>query len=300
MQKTAIEWTDFSCNPLKYRRKSDGKIVGACVKVSPGCANCYSEKISLRFDRGKVYNSSNMEELEPFMDQAELNQIISKQKCHGLALAGRRVFIGDMTDVFGEWVADDMLDQLFGSMAMRPDVTFQVLTKRARRMRDYFDRYRSTMLSGIKAKDLSDDCILIAPLPNVWLGVSVEDETAADERIPHLLQTPAAVRFVSYEPALRAVDFSKFMRLSDSSRLLEEQGWYVDLPGLDWIICGGESGPGKRPFDPDWARSVRDQCRMAEVPFFMKQLDKVRPIPTDLMVREFPGSELDRPSVKLK
>jgi protein gp37 len=135
---------------------------------------------------------------------------------------------------------------------------------------------------------MPDGGTLIAPLPNVWLGVSVENQAAADERILRLLQTPAAVRFVSYEPALGPVDFSAFMRNSRRFEQLAAAGWANDLPALDWIICGGESGPGKRPFDPDWARAVRDQCRDAGVPFFMKQIDKVREIPPDLMVREFP------------
>ena len=300
MQKTAIEWTDFSSNPLKYRRKSDGKVVGACVKISPGCAHCYSEKITLRFDRGKLYNSANMEELEPFLDETELVQILTREQCGGLAVEGRRVFIGDMTDVFGEWVPDDLLDSLFGSMAMRSDVTFQVLTKRAKRMREYFKSYRKTMLSTITARDIPDGGTLIAPLPNVWLGVSVEDQAAADVRIPHLLNAPAAVRFVSYEPALASVNFEpylQFMPFHDDYKMSFGHGKWR---GIDWIICGGESGPGKRPFDPAWARSVRDQCREAEVAFFMKQIDKIKSIPQDLLVREFPDNKtpLCRPKVE--
>jgi protein gp37 len=294
MQKTAIEWTDFSSNPLKYRRKSDGKIVGACVKVSPGCANCYSEKISLRFDRGKLYNSANMEELEPFLDQNELHNIIRRSTCQGLALTGRKVFIGDMTDVFGEWVADEMLDQLFGAMAMRPDVTFQVLTKRARRMREYFASYRGTMLNAIVARDLPDGGTLIAPLPNVWLGVSVENQSAADERILHLLQTPAAVRFVSAEPLLGHVDLWQSVLKAPCGYYCDESVGHIDHGRLDWVICGGESGPRKRPFDLEWARSLRDECRAQRVPFFMKQVDKVKPIPDDLLVREFPSAAVVR------
>jgi protein gp37 len=288
VQKTNIEWTDFSSNPLRYRRTSDGKIVGACVKVSLGCAHCYSEKITLRYARGKLYNAANMEELEPFLDGGELSAIANRRTCQGVALAGRRVFVGDMTDVFGEWVPDAMLDQLFGAFALRQDVTFQVLTKRALRMRLYFASYRPVLPGRIGARDMPDGGTLIAPLPNVWLGVSVENQAAADERILRLLQTPAAVRFVSYEPALGPVDFSAFMRNSRRFEQLAAAGWANDLPALDWIICGGESGPGKRPFDPDWARAVRDQCRDAGVPFFMKQIDKVREIPSDLLIREFP------------
>src|SRR5262245_8975140 len=124
MQPTSIQWTDYTSNPIKYRRKSDGKTVWGCVKVSPGCAHCYAEAIALRFDRGKVFNAANMEELEPFTDEDELRTLLTSKK-----LSGKRVFVGDMTDVFGEWIPDKMLDRLFAVFALRPDVTFQVLTK---------------------------------------------------------------------------------------------------------------------------------------------------------------------------
>lgn len=137
-------------------------------------------------------------------------------------------------------------------------------------------------------------------LPNVWLGVTVENQKRADERIPLLLQCPAAVRFVSYEPALEAVDFSNWTGGYLEGRLsgYDEAGRYMEGPlerqyipaphQLDWIIAGGETGPGARPDNADWYRSVRDQCKAAGVPFFMKQMANKAPIPDDLMVREWP------------
>ena len=274
---TGIAWTDHTWNPWR-----------GCDKVSPGCAHCYSEKITLRFDRGKFYNSANMEELEPFLDERELRLLTNSGIWQGVRVAGSKVFVGDMTDVFGEWVPDEMLDRLFAAFAVRPDVTFQVLTKRALRMQDYFAHYRTSMVNAIRVRDLPDGGMLIAPLPNVWLGVSVENQAMAEERIPHLLQTPAAVRFVSYEPALGPVDFRPFLLNGIAAKGRKYPLSCDVIRCIDWIICGGESGPGKRPFNPDWGRSVRDRCREAAVPFFMKQIDKVQPIPDDLLVREFP------------
>lgn len=131
MQRTSIEWTDFTSNPIKFRRKLDGKTVWACVKCSAGCAHCYSETIALRFNRGKLFNAANMEELVPFLDEDELRQLLTKKTCGGKQVSGSRVFIEDMSDVFGEWVPDHYLDKLLAVFALRPDVTFQLLTNRA-------------------------------------------------------------------------------------------------------------------------------------------------------------------------
>ena len=138
------------------------------------------------------------------------------------------------------------------------------------------------------------------PLPNVWLGTSVERQQEADQRIPHLLATPAAVRFISAEPLLGPVDLTRLFHDHPAhtnalkGEYRGERGWQIETDKLDWVIVGGESGPDARPMNPDWARSLRAQCEDAKTPFFMKQMSGVTknampPIPDDLMVREYPS-----------
>ena len=198
MNKTSIEWTDYSSNLIKYR-DPDGKVVHGCVKVSPGCANCYASAISKRFSGGE-FMASRQKTLTPFFDEAEAQHILRSKA------TGAKVFVGDMTDVFGEWVPDALLDQMFAVFGLRPDLTFQVLTKRPERMREYMvdpDRYTCVDEAAAAISGESGVGVITRwPLPNVWLGVSVEDQAAADDRIPELLDTPAAVRFLSCEPLL--------------------------------------------------------------------------------------------------
>jgi len=191
----------------------------------------------------------------------------------------QRVFVNSMSDLFHEALPDEAIDRVFAVMAMCERQTFQILTKRPRGMRDYFtesDRIYEIEQRMYELGGPEDATTIIRwPLPNVWLGVSVEDQATADERIPLLLQTPAAVRFVSYEPALGPVSFrwAKWddWKTPDGSRR-EVVGHLDGMRGLSWVIVGGESGPGARPFDLAWARSVLRQCREAGVPAFIKQL----------------------------
>ena len=183
----------------------------------------------------------------------------------------RRIFVDSMADLFAEGVEDAWIDRAFAVMALAHWHTFLVLTKRPERMRQYFEH--------MVALRPTPDSFCGLPLPNVWLGTSVEDQRRADERIPHLLATPAAVHFLSCEPLLGPIRFSNvpgFNRIG-----LDLSRW--------WIIVGGESGPGKRPMDLAWARSIRDQCAAAGVAFFGKQNDKVTPLPDDLLVRQWPA-----------
>jgi protein gp37 len=161
----------------------------------------------------------------------------------------RRIFIGSMTDLFHEDVTDLMRDQVLGVSLAAPQHTYMVLTKRPERMRQYF--------IGTK------------PYPNLWLGVTAENQEMADQRIPILLQTPAAMRFVSVEPCLSEVNLAGW----GSEMYLRTIGrdGSAERPGLDWVIAGGESGPGARPMHPNWPRSLRDQCQAAGAPFFFKQ-----------------------------
>jgi len=241
MNTTAIGWTDFSANPLKYRT-ADGRVVWGCAKVSPGCTNCYSEALAKRWNKGGPYNDGEMAKLTPFLAAKEVKAMLTSK-----AIAGKRVFVGDMTDVFGEWVSDALLDQLFAAFDVRRDVIWQVLTKRAGRMRDYMDDWKD------------------GPLPNVWLGVSVEDQSRADERIPFLLDTPAAVRFISAEPLLGPIDL-----MPDWFPLDQISG--VDYgAGLNWVIVGGESGPRFRSCSVEWIEGIVDSCIESSLPVFVKQ-----------------------------
>ncbi|HEX9812089.1 MAG TPA: DUF5131 family protein, partial [Burkholderiales bacterium] len=183
--------------------------------------------------------------------------------------------------LFHEDVADDFIDDVFAVMALTPRHTFQVLTKRPERMRSYLTsahgngtprrdgivKGRAWSMLGQLPKYHHEDLIRRPwPLSNVWLGISAEDQATADERIPLLLQTPAAVRFVSLEPLLGEISFVGLFAnpndWRDGTNALEE---------IDWLICGGESGPHARPSHPEWFRSLRDQCQAAGVPFFFKQ-----------------------------
>lgn len=199
----------------------------------------------------------------------------------------RRIFVCAHGDLFAEGVPDEWIDRVFAVMALAPQHTFQVLTKRAARMRDYCVARSAAITTrhylGFRL-----------PLNNVWLGVSVEDQARADERIPLLLDTPAAKRFISAEPLLGPLDLTT-IDLPDGDTYIEplagtegEEG--EQWPRLDWVIVGGESGPGARPMHLDWARSLRDQCVAAGTAFFMKQMSKKAPIPDDLLIRQFPRS----------
>ena len=267
---TGISWTDATWNPIR-----------GCSKVSAGCKNCYAEKVAARFSGpGQPYEGTVRDgrwngqiRLVPDMLSRPL-----KWRRH------RRIFVDSMSDLFHEGVPFEYVAAVFGVMAACPQHTFQVLTKRPERALEFFEWVQSeweaermapaycrtsTQTDIVRGAAILRDAnvgIKVTtepwPLPNVHLGVSVEDQATADARIPVLLQCPAAVRFVSYEPALGPVDFYG-------------PGWFVDGPegpGLDWIIVGGESGPNARPFDVAWARSTIAQCRAASVACFVKQL----------------------------
>lgn len=173
----------------------------------------------------------------------------------------QRIFVCSMGDLFHEDVQWNWLDGMFSTMYHAPQHTYLILTKRPQAAFDYFN---SPRISGSvrKTNEFLTD--------NLWLGVTVENQQAADERIPILLQIPAVKRFISIEPMLSEIKFS------------------ADFQLLDLCIVGGETGPKARPMHPDWARSVRDQCQAAGVPFFFKQMSKKEPIPEDLTIREWP------------
>lgn len=270
-QNSSIEWTDATWNPVR-----------GCVKVSPGCANCYAETFAERFRGVKGHPYEQGFDLRLVPDK--LTEPLSWKK-------PRRVFVNSMSDLFQDGVSDEYIDQVFAVMAVTPQHAYQVLTKRAERMRDYmirverdirlpsnpFPRWRSDAEEILNArKDYTTQVNADCPLPNVWLGVSVENQHFADERIPLLLQTPATVRFISAEPLLESVDLFAFIKTPIRDECLAILN-HIDsndksTAGLDWVIIGGESGHGARPFDLAWARSIVGQCKAAGVQVFVKQL----------------------------
>lgn len=251
MTSTKIEWATDTWNPIRARVRAGGRTGWHCEKVSAGCAHCYAETFNGRMlpngGTGLAYGKRQRAEVETFVDEDVLRQPLSWRK-------PRRVFVCSMTDLFGEWVTDEQIADLFAVMAKARDHVFMVLTKRAERMRAFVGEWDR----GSRSTFALLGCPL--PLPNVWLGVSVENQAQADELIPHLLQTPAAIRFVSAEPLIGELDL---------------RHWVDDFPSgsrrLDWCIVGGESGPGARPCDLKWVRSIVAQTR-GRTACFVKQL----------------------------
>jgi protein gp37 len=220
---TKIEWTDESWNP-----------VTGCVKVSPGCKHCYAERFAERFrgTPGHPFSTG----FDPTLRPERLGHPMRWR-------SPRMVFVNSMSDLFGDFVPDEYIARVFNVMRLTPQHTYQVLTKRADRMRVWARGQRW----------LGRAC-------NIWLGVSVEDEEYGLPRVEALrrtpaaarFRTPAAARFLSIEPLLAPLPF-------------------LDLTGIHWVIVGGESGPAARPMDAKWVREIRDKCRGAGVPFFFKQ-----------------------------
>ena len=279
---TKIEWADESWNPIRARNRETGRAGHFCVHVSPACEHCYAEGMQARLFGNPIrYAAQDAEKVEIFMHENALMQPLRWRR-------PRRIFVCSMTDLFYKGHSDDLIDRVFAAMALAPQHTFQVLTKRAERMRDYFqaepwDRINAeagTLEHWDKMPTLD------VPPRHIWLGVSAEDQRRAEERIPVLLETPAAVRFLSAEPLLGPINLSplhtadyKFgERLASIYALRGENAYQVpashytqDHPKLDQVIVGGESGAGARPMHPKWARDLRDQCQAAGVAYFLKQ-----------------------------
>lgn len=276
--KTGIEWTQRTWNPVR-----------GCTRISEGCRNCYAERVAARFsDPGGPFHL--------FADRSKSGskwtgkvELIESQL--NLPLRWRkpqRVFVNSMSDLFHESLADQAIDDVFRVMAKCPHITFQILTKRAERLARYPWRHwrpthgeKSICFAVLRGEQRGSD---LAYLPNVWLGVSVEDLKATDGRLPWLRRTPAAVRFISYEPALGPIATALQPFLSPAHlpgrhvKLGPLNEWIVDVDdahtmwrGIDWVIAGAESGPGARPMDEQWVRDVKNQCVAAHVPFFYKQ-----------------------------
>jgi protein gp37 len=307
---TKIEWTDATWTPIRARNLKTGKIGWHCIHKSEGCKFCYSEKLNLRLGTGLPFKPGHEKDIEIFLDEKMLTQPLRWKR-------PRMIFVCSMTDLFADFVLDEWIDRIFAVMALCPRHTFQVLTKRPERMRDYLtDEDLNNRISAALGCMLDGDWIwgagkpwrheienLIScflgeeidgednirhrddpmPLPNIWFGTSCEDQPTANERVPLLLKTPAAVRWVSAEPLLGEISFRSmavsekkpsgyYDLMNGSPGLFDFQSRRVlDVPGLDWVVVGGESGPHARPMNPQWAREIRDECASAKVAFLYKQ-----------------------------
>lgn len=264
---SSIEWTDATWNPL----------VG-CSRVSSGCANCYAERF---MHRGLHHKGLTRATSRGPVWTGEVRLV---EKALDLPLRWRkprRVFVNSLSDLFHESVPDEWIDRVFAVMALAPRHTFQVLTKRAERMRDYLtalnvrERIDEAALLGVGLSNRLDPTAFLPwPLPNVHLGVSAENQETFDARVADLSRTPAALKFLSLEPLLGPIDMQG----------PGKGGWMPDYPSrpgwdprgcrsfIGWVIVGGESGPSARPCNVEWIRDVVRQCREGVVPVFVKQL----------------------------
>ena len=257
--QSSIEWTDRTWNP-----------VTGCTKVSAGCKNCYAETIAKRFWKGRKFTNVRCHE-----DRID-DPLKWRKPC--------RIFVNSMSDLFHEDVPYDFIVRVLDVMHEARRHTFQVLTKRSQRMIEVMRAYTCAAPQNLP--------------PNLWLGVSVENQAAADERIPILLKAPAAVRFLSCEPILGELHLSQWLE-SELDRYCRDDCFGIPVNAnrakVDWVIVGGESGPGARPCDVEWIRSIVKQCKAAGIPVFVKQLGAniIAGNPCD-PIDQFPNDALPR------
>lgn len=289
-----IEWTGKTWNP-----------VAGCKEVSPGCANCYAVTSAYRNERMGQDKYRGLTVLQANGKRSWTGDVRCVPAALDVPLKRRTpttYFVNSMSDLFHENVPFEFIDQVFAVMALCPQHTFQILTKRPARMAEYLESFNDEsgcasesrhenfndlardfwLNSGREEGDeLADLLCYTWPLPNVWLGTSVEDQKRADERIPHLLRCPAAVRFLSCEPLLGPVNLTALDNGNDEvfDVLRNEittpwRDTFVtsDCKPVDWVIVGGESGPGARTCNLDWLHAIVNDCRDAGVPVFVKQL----------------------------
>ncbi len=321
-ERTKIEWTDASWSPIRARNIKTGKVGWYCEHATTGCEFCYAESMNKRLGTGLPFKPGHRKDVELFLDDTMLLAPLRWKK-------PRMIFVCSMTDLFADFVTDEWIDKVFAVMAMTQprciegiSHTYQILTKRPDRMLSYLSKERVALSRRwarasldcglIRRRDCGDLDRTMAffesltsnsedglgwPLPNVWLGVSTERQEEADERIPHLLQTPAAVRFISAEPLLGPIDLTAieapdkvegerwtFDALTNGDYYTQHSETMLGEPrsssgdgpyrehALDWVIVGGESGPNARPMQMEWAMALVDLCAGAEVACFVKQL----------------------------
>ncbi|MGB8686067.1 MAG: DUF5131 family protein [Microcoleus sp.] len=252
-----IEWTDITSNPIHLIREDGSNGGHWCRKVSAGCSRCYAEEQNqsnyFKFASKLPYTGKVPQNL--IFDEKVMKKLIDMR-------SPKKIFLCSMTDLFGEWVPDEWIDKAFAYMAIAKQHTFQILTKRPERMKEYitdphtpFRVARQIDCVNVVLTSESIQLPIEWPLKNCWKGVSVENQKAANDRIPLLLATPASVRFLSCEPLLESIDIYDELR-----------------SGINWAIIGGESGSGARPCDVNWIRSIVKQCQLTNVSVFVKQL----------------------------
>lgn len=261
-ERSKIEWTDHTFNPW----------VG-CTKVSPACDHCYAEGWAKRTGQSALWSGERRR-----TSPTNWKQPLAWNRKAAAAGVRAKVFCASLADTFDNQVPAEWRHDLWKLIGGTPHLDWLLLTKRPQNIA----KMLPTKAIGAPAWG--------GGWTNVWLGTTAENQTEADRRIPHLMAIPAAMRFLSVEPLLGPVDLTA--RTWVECNIPEYGGkgheFIPMIRSLDWVIVGGESGPGARPMDPDWARSLRDQCRDAGVAFFMKQMAKKSPIPADLLVREWP------------
>ncbi|MBL8911628.1 MAG: DUF5131 family protein [Archangium sp.] len=270
-----IAWTEQTWNPVR-----------GCTRISEGCRNCYAEVVAGRFsDKGLAYEGLAKRTAAGPRWTGVL-QVVDKHMSDPIRWRRpRRIFVNSMSDLFHEKLEFEVIARVFAVMYLSPHHTFQVLTKRADRMRDFLNHPRTyaavlnaarefrAQWPALQGIGISDPTRF--PHRNVWLGVSVEDQKAAEKRIPALLGTPAAVRWLSVEPQIGAVDLRPWLTWERFVATTEASGqWSIDTARkpLDWVVIGGESGDAPRPFHVEWARELIAQCQGAGTKVFMKQL----------------------------
>jgi protein gp37 len=272
MGKSSIEWTatfhpdgrvtpGYSVNPIIAFNIETGKRGWFCTHASEGCRHCYAEAINRRFGNGLAYTAQNLSKVRFELKTNELESVLRKKE-------PAKIFTCDMTDIFHEAISDDILNRLFTILESQDRHIIQILTKRAERAAKYLGwRWGEGRI----------------PKRNIWIGVSCEDQKTANERIPQLLQTPAAVRFISAEPLLGPIDLRHVKDPNPAIELpgealtfnaLSRKGGIAlhDGAGLDWVIVGGESGPSARACNLNHVRSIVEQCKAASVAVFVKQV----------------------------
>lgn len=293
MTKTKIEWADAVWNP-----------VTGCTKISEGCDNCYAEKMVDRLQKIPATQNKYQNGFKVTCHKNELAKPLSWKK-------RRKIFVCSMGDLFHDDVPFKFIAQIYGIMSMCPQHTFMLLTKRPDRALKFYQwceekeqelykcpadqniylEYLPGEIVGPYTEKYGDNFPDEIPLNNIWLGVTAENQARADERIPILLQIPAAVRFVSVEPMLGPLTIRSWCpvcraflidSMSPTCGTCHSSTFHVD-----WVICGGESGPNARPMHPDWVKSLRNQCKAANVPFFFKQWGEWKPISVGENVPQF-------------
>jgi protein gp37 len=330
--RSKIEWCDASWTPVRARHRETKKVGWHCEHASPGCLRCYAEAFNLVRGTGLPFKPGHLKDVEVFLDEKMLEVPFRWRE-------PRKIFVCSMTDLFGEFVPEAMIVEVYGVMAVagahgpfhgpgdghtpcgtwtdgggtthqmrlpnrrRGPHTFQVLTKRSSRMRKLLNdpSFRSAVAAAayrhaedrVTAGAIADaiENGSLWPLPNVWAGVSFERQREADERLPDLRETPAAVRFASAEPLLERVEVTSHLMATDACANCGDGSWFeggrgccdepvpVTFPGVDVVIIGGESGYGARDFDQDAAHHLIEQCRAAGTMAFLKQVG-ARPMTT--------------------